>query len=307
MPPAELCVIFNPASGRGRSARRVERLRESLASQAEFWPTSGPGDAEVLAEKAAQAGFRQVGAAGGDGTVHEVANGILRAGRPDTALAIFPVGSANDYAHSLGLDSDWWTRPEAMLGRRPVDVGIAQAPNGRQRYFINGIGLGFNCAVTIESRNLPWLQGVPLYLVALLQALRRRYVSPVTAVTLDETTRQGPTLACTVALGRREGNFVLAPDAQVDDGLFDYLLVGPLSRWRLLGYIPGMITGRLPTDDPLIARGRCQHVVIASETPLTAHVDGEFFCLPEDNLHRLEVRLLSRALTLVAPGAGKQV
>jgi diacylglycerol kinase family enzyme len=305
MAGAELCVIFNPASGRGRSARRVEQLRQALTTQAEFWPTNGPGHAEALAEKAVRAGFTQVGAAGGDGTVHEVANGLLRAEQPGVALAVFPVGSANDYAHSLRLDRDWWTRSQALTGRRTVDVGVVRAPDGRQRYFINGLGLGFNCAVTIEARGLPWLQGVPLYLIALLRALRRRYVSPVTTVTLDETTRQGPTLAFTVAIGRREGNFVLAPDAQVDDGLFDYLLVGPLSRWRLIRYIPGMITGHLPTDDPLVATGRCQSVEVASETPLTAHADGEFICLPEDKVHRLEVRILPGALTLVAPAAEK--
>ena len=66
-----------------------------------------------------------------------------------------------------------------------------------------------------------------------------------------------------------------------------------------------MITGRLPTKDPLIATGRCRSVAVASETPLTAHVDGEFFCLPEDKVHRLEVRILPGALTLVAPVAEK--
>ena len=108
-----ICVIYNPKAGKGRAKRRMDRLRATLGGRAEFQPTSNPGHGEDLAFHAAQNGFSVVAAAGGDGTVHEVANGILRAGRPEIALAIFPIGSANDYAHSLGQDCEWWLRPGA--------------------------------------------------------------------------------------------------------------------------------------------------------------------------------------------------
>src|SRR5258707_10954403 len=104
MAGADTCVIYNPAAGRGRAGRRLESLRQTLGQRAEFRPTQAAGHAEQLALEAVQAGFAVVGAAGGDGTVHEVANGLLRAGRSEAALAVYPVGSANDYAHSLGLN-----------------------------------------------------------------------------------------------------------------------------------------------------------------------------------------------------------
>src|SRR5207248_5702111 len=87
---ADMCVIFNPAAGRGQAFRRIESLRRTLGPRAEFVPTRGPGDAEELACAAAARGFTIVAAAGGDGTVHEVANGLLQAARPAVALAVFP-------------------------------------------------------------------------------------------------------------------------------------------------------------------------------------------------------------------------
>jgi diacylglycerol kinase family enzyme len=293
---AEVCVIFNPAAGRGRASRRLERLRHWLGSRAAFQATSGPGDAEELARRAASNGFAVVAAAGGDGTVHEVANGIVRAGRPNVQMAVYPVGSANDYAHSLGLDAEWWLRPDQASATRAVDVGLVRTPGGKQRYFVNGLGLGFNGAVTLESGRIHRLQGVFLYTAALLRALWFHYTFPQMTVKLDETVRQGRTLALSVAIGQREGNFLLAPRAQVDDGLFDYLQAGPIPRWELLRYVPGMITGRLPTDHPKLWMGRCRRVEVHAEVPLPVHLDGEMFCRPEDGVRDLEIEILPGAL-----------
>jgi diacylglycerol kinase family enzyme len=295
----DLCIIVNAAAGRGRAARLLPGLRRALAGRAEFRPSEGPGHAEELA-RAAAGEFAVVAAAGGDGTVHEVANGILRADRPETALAVFPTGSANDYADSLGLAPGWWLRPKPDLVLRAVDVGVVRSPEGRQRHFVNGLGLGFNGAVTLESRRIRWLRGVPLYGLALLRALWRHFKHPRLKVTFDGEQREAPTLALTIALGRREGNFVLAPDALLDDGLFDYLHAGPVSRWELLRHAPGMITGRLPQNHPRLWLGRCRRVTVASETPLLVHTDGEFFCRPEDGVTGLEIDLLPGRLRVQA-------
>jgi len=301
MADADTCVIYNPAAGRGRAGRRLESLRQTLGQHAEFRPTQAAGHAEQLALEAAQAGFAVVGAAGGDGTVHEVANGLLRADSPEVALAVYPVGSANDYAHSLGLNSTWWLAASLTPSFRAVDVGRVRSPGGRERFFVNGLGLGFNAAVTLEARRIRYLQGLALYGAALLRALCFHFASPTMTLTLDQETREVPTLALTVAIGRREGNFVVAPDAIVDDGLFDYLHAGALARWQLLRYVPGMITGRLPTDDPEIRSGRCRAVRISAREPVAAHVDGEFFCKPEDQVRSLEIDLLPGALRVQVP------
>src|SRR5207302_11102573 len=167
---------------------------------------------------------------------------------------------------------------------RTVDVGFVRAADGRERYFVNGVGVGFNGAVTLESQRIRRLQGVWLYSLALFRALCYRFTAPVMTIDMDQSVRRLPTLALSVAIGRREGNFVLAPNALVDDGLFDYLHVGRLRRWELVRYFPGMITGDLPTGHPEIRRGRCRHVRLQAEGPLIVHLDGELFSRPEDNL-----------------------
>ncbi len=298
MSAARICVIYNPAAGRGRGSARLDRLRRTLGAAAEFWPTSGPGQAEELALRAAGTGFSVVAAAGGDGTVHEVANGVLRSESNTVTLAVVPVGSANDYAHSLGLDDRWWLRPDPTVSVHLVDVGIVRS-GVRSRFFVNGLGLGFNGAVTLESRRIKRLQGLALYGLAFLRALWLHFHSPLMTVRLDDAeARTLPTLALSLALGRREGNFVVAPNALLDDGLFDYVHVGPLRRRDLLAFVPGMITGRL-REHPDVRMGNCRRVRLRSEAALTVHVDGEFFCKPNDDVLTLEVDLLPARLRVL--------
>ena len=145
------CVIYNPAAGRGRAARMIERRR---TAEIEVRPTSRAGDAEAIALRAAKEGFARVVAAGGDGTVHEVANGILRSGDPGVVFGIWPIGSANDYAHALGVTGSATQLTEV----HSVDVGRIEDAAGRERFFVNGLGVGFNGAVTAEAQRIRWLR-----------------------------------------------------------------------------------------------------------------------------------------------------
>jgi diacylglycerol kinase family enzyme len=295
---ADVCVIFNVRAGSGRAAQRLRRLRRALGSRADFRPTEGRGHGADLAREAAELGFPIVAAAGGDGTVHEVANGLLRSARPDVTLAVLPLGSANDYAHTLRLGPDWWLEPGAVVEAVPVDVGLVRAPDGRQTFFVNNLGIGLTGAVALEAERVP-LRGLSRYMVGLLRTLCFRYHHPLTAVTLDAQTWREPTLALTLGLGKREGNFVLVPNAELDDGLFDYVHAGALTRRALLRLVPAGVAGRLPADHPCLRLGRCSRAGVASEAPLVAHTDGEFFCRPEQDVRALEVELLPGRLRVL--------
>ena len=287
----EVCVIFNPAAARGRAAPRLEELRVALGSRADFRPTQFPGHAEELAHQAAQSGFPVVAAAGGDGTAHEVANGLLRSGRRDVCLAVLPLGSANDYAFGLGLESKDRPLLSSENQTRQVDVGWVKSENGRERYFINSLGLGFSGFVALESRRIRRLRGLPLYGLAVLRTLCFRFARPAMRITVDGIARVGPTLSLTVAIGPREGGFTVAPQAKMDDGWFDYLQAGALSRWEVLRHMPRLASGgQLPTGHPQIWWGQCREVLLRSEAPLAVHLDGEFFCLPRQEVHELDIR-----------------
>jgi YegS/Rv2252/BmrU family lipid kinase len=294
MAERELCVIFNPASGKHRARRRLEQVRTDWGKHVDFWPTQAAGHASDLAEQAAQAGYAIVAAAGGDGTVHEVVNGLLRARRPDARFALLPIGSANDFAYSLGLTQG---APPTAATRR-VDVGRVRAV-GRERYFVCNLGLGLNSAVTAEARRIRRLQGIALYGLATLRALAYHFRQPTMEIRIDDAPPwRTPTLLFTVLNGKREGGFELAPQAELDDGLLDFLHAGNLSRWQSLCLLPRIALAGPPADYPGVRQGRCCRVVLHSDEPLRVHTDGEFFCLPEEGIRELEIDVLPRALNV---------
>ena len=297
-PLGRTCVIFNPTAGRGRSAQAVRTLRGSRNPDVTLMPTQFAGHATELAKRAADDGFATIVAIGGDGTVHEVANGILESGNRDAVLSIWPVGSANDYAYTLGLSKWWRGHRHELTSIREVDVGRVSG-GSRSRYFVNGFGLGFNGAVTLESRSISWLRGIPLYGLAMLKAIWRHFEQPLIKVEFDDLIREVPTLVLSINLGQREGNFPITPRASLDDGLFDCIHAGPLTRWAFIKHLPAIATGNLPANDPRVWLGRAANVAVRSERPFRIHLDGEFFCHPQDGIIDVHVELLPKRLKVM--------
>ena len=293
MTQPELCVIFNPAAGKPRGRARLAQIRKNWGTHADFRPTSHSGHAIELAEQAAREGFAVVAAAGGDGTAHEVLNGLMRVGNPNVQFTIIPIGSANDYAFSLGLDGK--TTPTT----RHVDVGIVRAPGGKQVYFGCCLGMGLNGRVTWESRRIRRLQGVFLYGLATIRALIYHYRFPQMTLHIDdEPAWTVPTLLFSALIGKREGGFVFAPKAEVDDGWLDFVHASDLSRWEILQFLPRLALSGPPETYPKIRQGRCRRVKLRSEEPLIVHTDGEFFCLPEEGIQEVEIEIMPRALPM---------
>jgi len=292
------CVIYNPAAGRGKAEKLLGELRTQLGTEVSLRPSVRPWHASELAQQAAEEGFARIVAAGGDGTVHEVANGVLRADKPDVIFSTWPIGSANDYAFTLGL-TQWWMRRGENLPTEILRADVGRITGGgRERFYVNSLGLGFNGMVTIEARKIRWLRGMPLYMLAFLKAMVKHFAKPTLTLTLDRESMTSPTLALTLNLAQREGGFPLTPNASLTDGVFDYLHAKDLRRWHLLRYLPAMATGRLPADHPLLKIGQCATVQVNSQTPLCVHADGEFFCMPGDDIREMRVELLPGRLAV---------
>ena len=233
-------------------------------------------------------------AAGGDGTVHEVANGLLRSSRRDVTLAIAPLGSANDYAWSLRREFG-----AGACNARRVDVGLVRDSAGRTRHFLCSLGIGLNGAITFHSRQIRRLRGIPLYGLAALRALRSDHQHWNWEVQVDGGEPfHGPSLMLSLMLGRREGNFRVAPAASLVDGWFDYVHAGPLSRWQILRHLPRLALSGPPTRDPQVRLGRCRRARLKSDAPLFAHADGELLCTPADDVLELEIELLPGRLNV---------
>ncbi|QJW99293.1 diacylglycerol/lipid kinase family protein [Frigoriglobus tundricola] len=291
-----ICVIYNPAAGRGRAERLLKSLPPALAAGVELRPTVRAGHAIGLARQASAEGFAKVIAAGGDGTVHEVANGVLQSGRRDVVFGVWPLGSANDFAFTLGMDR-WWQ----VHDRNPptdtlaIDVGRVTGA-GREVYFVCNLGIGFNGMVNGEARRTRWMKGLPLYAWAFVKAMVKHFDEPTMTVRFDAREVTVPTLALSVLNGQREGNFPLRPDAKLTDGLLDYMHATRLTRWHLLRFLPAMVRGTLPENHKLVTLGRASRIAVRSERPLCVHADGEFVCVPEDGFREVVAEVLPARL-----------
>jgi diacylglycerol kinase (ATP) len=153
--------------------------------------------------------------------------------------------------------------------------------------------------VTRQVNRIQWLQGTALYGLGTVLTLLREFRHQELEIRIDEEPLwRTPTLLFSALVGRREGSFRLAPRAVVDDGLFDFIHAGRLSRWEVLRLLPRVALFGAPEQYPGVRQGRCRHITVASNEPLIVHTDGEFFCLPEEKIHSIEIELLPGPLQI---------
>ncbi len=282
-------IILNPIAGRGYGAKAEPEIRDLLAAaglEFELERTEWPGHAIELAEKAARSGFKLVVAAGGDGTSHEVVNGLMHSAAdgqvPAATLGVLPIGSGSDFAHTIGVPPDLpGACTRLALGRDwLVDVGRVTL-DGRPesaRFFDNTVGVGFDGVVTAEARKIKHLRGIPLYLLVVLKTVFLHHRNPQVTIEYDGQRLELPALMVTVANGRREGGgFFVTPDARPDDGVFDLCIAGKVNRAGMLALIPHFLKGTHVNREP-ITMARARQVSITSQDDLIAHVDGEILC-----------------------------
>jgi len=309
-------VILNPASGRGAGREAGEIIAGALTDVGatfDIAETAGKLSAVAQAAQAVREGWDLVAAVGGDGVTNEVANGIIEAnlgtpaweaGEPAGTLGQIPIGTGNDFAWSMGLpigDVDAACRVLAAGKTRVVDVGRVEDELGSVRYFCNNFGAGFDAATTIESYKLTRLRGSMVFLVAVLRTAFLYYTAPLVTVTYDgrggaKHDLELPLLMVSVANGRRTGGmFMIAPQAEQDDGLLDLSLARQVSRLGIFRLVPHFIRGTHATQSTVTV-DRTAHIVVASAQDLPVHVDGEII---RTDAHRLEVSALHRRLRVV--------
>lgn len=268
-----LYIIFNPNAGRGTAARHESEVRAALDASGlpyAFVRTEGVGHAERLAAAAAERGsYRAIVAAGGDGTINEVVNGMLGASLP---LALLPLGTGNDLVKMFGLRPN---RPADAIARiragtvRWIDVGCA---NGRA--FVNGLGCGLDAQIAVETRRPTRLRGFAVYLAALVRALRH-YKAPHMRVSYGTTSVEQRMTFAAVGNGRCQGGgFWLTPQARIDDGLLDLCVCSYLRLDEIVRHVPKVMRG---THGRLkqVAMAQIRQAMIETSAPVPVHIDGE--------------------------------
>lgn len=280
-------VILNPAAGRG-AARRVEST-VARAFRAQGWAvdvvrTERPGHAQELAAQAARQGAKHVVAVGGDGTVHEVANGLL-CSESDAALGVVPFGSGNDFAKLVGLYGHNPLRAVARLvtarscrfdaGRVRAGRGAGAGAGAESEWFVNSVGFGFAPAVVQTRNRMPHLRGFLSYLVPVVRTFFR-FRPVVFDVAAPGFREHGYMMMIEVCNGTTAGgSYRFAPDADPADGKLDVCLIRQVSLPRFLLAIPRVMRGT-HVKMREVAMIRTAKIVIRSpEQPLILHLDGE--------------------------------
>ena len=301
--PRKVKLILNPIANHGRSLQVASSLHPLLAEfNADWNETRSVCHATQLARLAGEQGFDLVVAVGGDGTVHEVINGLMQLpekGRPP--LGIVPLGSGNDFAHILGVPSDPGKALRSCLNGQPhfIDMGSVRDGEGRLEYFNNTLGIGFDAVVTIHTRRITSIHGFMMYLVATLQTIFRNFDPLDLHVVTDQESWDQSTIMLTVGNGPREGGgFLVTPGARLDDGILDYVTIRKISRLTMLRLVPEVMKGTQARFKQ-VRMGNCRRMEIVSRQPLYIHADGEIFAGFGTDVRKISIEILPKALCYI--------
>jgi diacylglycerol kinase (ATP) len=302
----DVLLVFNPTAGpRAELRRDLERVISYLEERG--WhvtmrDTRKPGDATELARAAVAARCKAVLVAGGDGTIHEVVNGLVGS---ETAMGVLPAGTGNVWAKEIGLPTLTLTQPDRLLAaaRMLVDgevrwVDVGQAGN---HYFLNCAGVGFDSTVVaqIEPRTRTTKQ---LGLLAYLSAgiwIARDFGGVRSTIVIDgHTVRTRMILVFVSNIRYQGGLFNVTPEARVDDGLLDVRIFRGLGPSWVMRHIAGIFTHR-HLRDPAVSHYQGRRVAIYTEEPFPVQLDGE----PVGIMTPVSLEVVPRSLRVLVPRA----
>lgn len=289
--------ILNPTAGRGRGKRLETFLLQEVRAKLEdvrVFITQYRGHAKKIAATLKD-DFSVIIAAGGDGTVHEVVNGMMGG---QAALAAIPIGSGNDFVKMLNLPYDPVGALEIICQDRRMRIDVGRVGN---EYFPNGLGIGFDAWVVKESMKVPHLRGFLMYLYSVLRTVFNYQNEDVTFSANGKIDDKNIFL---IAVGNGKamgGGFYLTPDAAIDDGKFDICIIHALRKNEVFTNLPKAMSGD-HLNMKQVQMVRTDKLKIISKKGIAVHADGELLGM---NLKELDISILPQALEVVYNAKGK--
>ncbi|MFC2078883.1 diacylglycerol/lipid kinase family protein [Candidatus Bipolaricaulota bacterium] len=298
-------LIVNPAAGGGtaeQSVPDIERRLNDLGLEFDIVTTERPWHAVELAQAAA-AEADVIVAVGGDGTANEVLNGLMQAKEAGhvATMGILCVGRGNDFAFGMGIPTELAAGCETLAAdhRRTVDVGrVVGGDSPEGRYFGNGVGVGFDAVVGFVAAKLKRLKGFIGYFVAAIKTIFLYFKAPLVRLEFDDQPLNLHALMVSVMNGTRMGGgFMMAPNGEPDDGVFDLCIARQVSRPRIFALMLKFMKGT-QAEHPAITTGQTKCITVtAMEGTLPAHLDGETLCTEGQ---KLEITIVPGALEIVS-------
>ena len=284
-------LIANPAAGAGRSGDAIDEVAQILDERGveyELMLTTAPKNATTIA-RLSHNRFDAVVAMGGDGTVSEVAAGMVHAPVP---MGIIPSGSCNDFVKTVNIPAELEKAIDVLLSGHIRDVDAGRI---NDMYFINNVGIGFDGEVNrVASDPTNRTTGMMKHMSALATTIGR-YDPPVMKITMNGKVLEKKVFQITVGNGPIcGGGFKLTPDALVDDALFDVLIINSLGVASRVIHLPKVLNGTVTKTKHAFIE-RAPKLTITSHKPLPIHIDGEVYA--SDNCH---IEILPKALKIIA-------
>lgn len=304
--PHKVKLILNPMADMGRAWKTANDLRpiaQEFKGELTWSGTVYPTHAIEIAKQAAEEGCDMVVAMGGDGTVHEVINGLMQVpAEKRPIMGVVPIGSGNDFAWSMGVTQKSAHALAHILKAenvQAIDIGLLTDEHGRKEYVDNTLGIGFDAVVTIRSHKLPIVKGFLMYLTAVIQTIILNHNPAKMKIETDTEQLDVSALMVTLCNGPREGGgFMLSPESKNDDGKLEYVIVNKVSRGMMFRLVPEFMKGT-HTRFKQIRMGEFKKLTLASDLPLYIHADGEIFTSFGSNLKKINFEVLPQALRVV--------
>ena len=270
------CIIVNPIAGSIKDLdvllKKLRRLRPD-----ELHLTHKPGDAETFARKAIRAGCNYVIAAGGDGTLNEVVNGIASPRRArEICVGVVPLGTGNDFVRSLGLPATLEENIDILRSKQTAPVDLVRVRSDRTRYFVNVSTGGFSGLVNEKlTPEIKHAWGPLAYVRSAAAALPELHAYRTTIV-LDGTERLSIDLYNVIIANGRfvAAGLPIAPNADPSDGLLDLVLIPKLPKPEMALLATEMVLGKHLSSNALIFR-RAKKISVRSRPGMWFNVDGE--------------------------------
>ena len=328
-------LIANPISGKGHAKSIAEQAYTTLTesgAHGQLAFTSASGDAKRFAQEAVSDGVRSVIACGGDGTLHEVVNGIATV--PDVTLGVLPCGRGNDFAAAIGVPLKPEVAIATLLSGTPIRVDLGccyqnsnqqstvnpddvahnemeggstercfnvqtspTEPQGKiKNYFITIATCGYDTEVSRRAaKGTPLFAGTASYAYAAVETLFY-YDPPFVRLEGDFGVHEGPLLlAATGITNRYGGGFQIVPKARIDDGLFDVCIIRPVSSLTVLRLLVTLFWGG-HVSHPAVSMHQTRTLTIETDTPMLLYADGEPMCETPAT-----IEIIKHGLAVMAP------
>jgi YegS/Rv2252/BmrU family lipid kinase len=277
-------VIVNPMASGGVTRIKwpyIRRLLDKAGLKYDHEFTEAPNHATELARGAVSQGYRQVIAVGGDGTIHEVVNGLVdTSGESEAVLGIISAGTGNDFARSIGAHGAYrkTVGQLAMTTEKAVDVGIVEYANSKgnrkQRIFVNTAGVGLDAAVLKATKKLFRVVSVIPYWISGVYTFAR-YQPKHMIISIDGQTENKKALGVIINNGYSfAGGMRIAPGADIADGLLDTIVLGDISKLEFIQGLSMVYNGTLGKH-PKVSTYKAKNIEINSKEQLYLQADGE--------------------------------